>query len=136
MAKGDVTRTLDEIGIDEIVRMILEGDQMHVIARAFKCSPGMLTQWISKDDKRSACAREARAATAQMWEEKAETVLKDAKDAFELAKARELAHHYRWRAAKINPRQFGEKVDVGIGGIAGAPSVKVSIVRAGGKDDL
>ena len=30
----------------------------------------------------------------------------------DLAKARELAHHYRWRAAKIAPREYGDRVQV------------------------
>lgn len=49
---------------------------------------------------------------ASYWEEKAESCIADAADEFELKKARELAHHYRWRAAKIAPREYGDKLEV------------------------
>ena len=35
-----------------------------------------------------------------------------ASDPFELAKAKELAHHYRWRASKIAPKLYGDKQSV------------------------
>ena len=37
---------------------------------------------------------------------------RDAKDPFGLAKARELASHYRWKASKFSPREFGEKIEI------------------------
>jgi hypothetical protein len=39
-------------------------------------------------------------------------VFAQASDAFELAKAKELAHHYRWRASKIAPKLYGDRLQV------------------------
>jgi len=46
---------------------------------------------------------------AAAWDEKSELLLTNAKDNFELMKAKELAHHYRWRAKAIAPRDYGDK---------------------------
>ncbi|MCY1243810.1 hypothetical protein D9M72_568450 [compost metagenome] len=29
-----------------------------------------------------------------------------------MAKARELASHFRWKASKANPREYGEKLEI------------------------
>ena len=44
--------------------------------------------------------------------ERAETEIRDSADEFELKKAKELAHHYRWKASKIAPRDYGDKLEV------------------------
>jgi hypothetical protein len=75
-------------------------------------SVGSLLTWIDADPERSARVREARAAMAKVWDEKAEDFILQAGDEFALKRARELAHHYRWRATKIAPREYGDKVDV------------------------
>ena len=49
-----------------------------------------------------------------------------AKDALALGKARELAHHYRWRASKIAPRDYGDRMAV-TGGGPGAPPVAMQL---------
>ena len=41
----------------------------------------------------------------------AEAELRNASDPFELARARELASHYRWKASKADPGQFGDKLE-------------------------
>lgn len=106
---------LDAFGMDAVCAAILHPKPMHVIASEIGVSQGSLIAWIGADAERSARAREARAQTAQMWDDKATQVIEDALDQFELAKAKELAHHYRWRAAKIAPREYGDKVDLNHG---------------------
>ena len=56
--------------------------------------------------------RDAREQLAKLWDEKAEDVLQQAGDEFTLKKARELASHYRWRASKTAPREYGDRVEV------------------------
>ncbi len=62
-------------------------------------------------DEHSARTREALEISGSSYADKAEEVLKNApKDKLELMRARELAQHYRWKAAKRNPIRYSEKV--------------------------
>lgn len=104
---------LDKVGIDEIVEMIaVEGASLRGIATEVGVSAGSLLTWIEADPERSARVRDARAQLAKLWDEKAEDVLQQADDEFKLKKARELASHYRWRASKTAPREYGDRVEV------------------------
>jgi transposase len=96
-------------GIDAICADLVGGETYTAIARKLGVSISKLTEWIEKDPERNARAREARRSSAKAWDERAEEVLATAADNFELAKARELAHHYRWRAKAIAPREYGDK---------------------------
>lgn len=112
---------INAFGLSAICEAILQPKPQRLIAEDLGVSPGSLVAWIAADPERSARVREARAQTALMWDDKATHVIEEAKDQFELAKAKELAHHYRWRAAKIAPREYGDKVDVNHGGQDGNP---------------
>lgn len=101
---------LDAFGIDAVCERIGEGESLTAIAEQVGVSIGSLLTWLKADAERSARAREARKATAQTWDEKAEAELRAATDAFELARARELASHFRWRAKAIAPLEYGDKV--------------------------
>lgn len=51
--------------------------------------------------------------TAVLWDQEAEKAIREAPAiAEEMTRARELAQHFRWRAAKLNPRQYGDKLDL------------------------
>lgn len=104
---------LDAFGIDAICAGIMHPKPMHQIAEEIGVSQGSLIAWIGSAPERSARVKEARMQTAQMWDEKATRIIEEAQDAFELTKAKELAHHYRWRASKIAPRDYGDKLAVG-----------------------
>ena len=113
---------LDLLGSEEVARLIADGKTYREIAGTVGVGLGTLCKWIEADDERSrACAR-AREISAQAFEERAQEVLEDAADPFQLAKARELAAHWRWRAKAVNPRRYGDKVAVG--GDADAPPIK------------
>jgi transposase len=104
---------LDRAGIDEILDMLSsEGMSLTGIAQEVGVSVGSLLTWIDAEPERSARVREARAAMAKVWDERAEDCILRADDEFTLRRARELAQHYRWRATKIAPREYGDKVDV------------------------
>lgn len=104
---------LDKIGVEEIVEMIGEdGASLRGIANQVGVSATALLNWIAADPERSARVREARAEMAKVWDEKAEDLLRQAEDEFELKKAKELAHHYRWRARATAPKDYGDQVEV------------------------
>lgn len=89
-------------------------DGLSLTAIAEKAGVGIATflTWTELDPERSARVREARRLMARLWDEKAERVIEAAQDDFELKKAKELAHHYRWRAAKIAPKEYGDKLEL------------------------
>lgn len=113
---------VEAFGIDALCAAILGEKTLTAIAQELDVSIGTLLTWVEAVPERSARAREARARTARIWDEKATKVIEDAKDPFELSKAKELAHHYRWRASKIAPRDYGDKV--AIGGADDLPPIK------------
>jgi hypothetical protein len=92
-----------------ICRRKSDGSTLTDIARHEGISPGTLSEWIEADPERSARARAARILAARVWDDKAASVIEEAGNVFELAKAKELAHHCRWRASKIAPRDYGER---------------------------
>lgn len=100
---------LDLYGIDWVCEQILELRSLTAIAQDADVGLSTLLRWTSSDAERSTRVNQARRVAAEAWVEKAEQVLAEAKTNFELQKARELAHHYRWRASKISP-QYNDKV--------------------------
>jgi transposase len=102
----------DAFGIDQVCERVSEGLTLTKIAQEIGISIGSLLTWIESDTERSARARETRVATARLWDEKAEQCIEGAPDEFELKRAKELAHHYRWRAAKIAPKEYGDRLEV------------------------
>jgi hypothetical protein len=110
MAPMPVAREkLDALGIDELCAQILAPKTLTAIAKEAGVSLDRLIHWVEADPERSARVRSARISSAILWEEQAEHRLDDAADQFGLAKAKELAHHYRWRAAKIAPADYGDR---------------------------
>lgn len=120
MSRAAEARTkLDALGIDAVCDAIGSANSLTQIARENGVSIGSLLTWIEADPDRSARVKDSRSVMARYWDEKAETCIAEAPDEFELKRAKELSHHYRWRAAKIAPREYGEKVTsehVGAGG--------------------
>lgn len=104
---------LDALGLDAMCASIADGKSMTDISKQIGVSFGSLATWLEADPERSARAREARSQVARLWDEKAEDEIRSATDNFELARAKELSHHFRWRASKIAPREYGDKVAVG-----------------------
>lgn len=104
---------LNALGIDAVCERIGNGESMTAIAQNVGVAFGSLSAWLAADGERSARARDARQATARHWDEKAEAEIAAAIDPFSLSRAKELAHHYRWRASKIAPREYGDKLALG-----------------------
>lgn len=127
---GEAAAKLNEYGIDTICQDILNGVTLTNIARALEVSIGSLISWRDADPERSARAREARARRAEMWDELAITELRAAKDPISLGIAKEIAHHYRWRASKTAPAEYGDKVQHA--NAAGDGDLTIQVVKFGG----
>ena len=123
---------LDIYGIEKVIQSIKDCKSITAIAVAARVSKGTLIAWIAADSDRSTRVREARADTAMLWDESAEQVLTDAKDPLSLAKARELASHYRWRASKISPKDYGDKQVIDVNAkVDVASAILAARVRSG-----
>ena len=111
MSRGATAQAaLDEYGLDAVCEAIVTGGTLTFVAADAGVSLTSLLTWIAADSERSARVREARATTGKLWDEKAETEIREATDEFGLKKAKELAHHYRWRASKISCKEYGDKI--------------------------
>lgn len=108
----DAENKLDLFGIEDLCDRIVQGDTQTLICKEIGISIPSLARWISLDASRSARVFEARQQAARSFAERAESVLSEARNPFGLAKARELAFHYRWQASKASPREFGEKLEI------------------------
>lgn len=111
----------DAFGLERICELIVSGASMTSIAAGIGVHISTLIEWSEDDPQRSARMREARQHSGRIWDEKAEEVILVAADKFELDKAKELAHHYRWRAKAIAPREYGERVTQEHTGADGGP---------------
>ena len=103
---------LDAVGEDEIYHAILDGQTLMGIAEAHGVTHGALLDWISRDDARAARMVIARQISAWWCDDRALHRVQTAADEFDLQKAREEAIHLRWRASKIAPRVYGDKLQV------------------------
>jgi predicted transcriptional regulator len=97
--------------IDRVCTGILNGKMMREVATEMGVTPSALTMWVGRNRERSTRVREARAQAATMYDEMAQEAIVNAKDAFQLAQAKELAQHLRWKASKINPKEYGDKIE-------------------------
>lgn len=129
---------IEAFGIEAVCERLSNGMTMTALAEEIGVTVGKLSQWIASDEEHSARAREARIHAARIWDEKALSVVEQALDPFELARAKELAHHYRWRAAKIAPKEYGDKVTQEHTGPNGGPaqfSLTVGYMHAQRRED-
>ena len=94
----------------EVMDAIRSGVLIRNIAKAIGVSLSALQAWL-KAPLRTASYIQARTDAAQAYDELAETAILSAPASpMELARARELASHYRWRAKVLNPNTYGDKV--------------------------
>jgi hypothetical protein len=115
---------LDDFGIEAVCDLLSEGAGFRGIARCVGVGVGSVLLWLDRNPGHSARALGARKVTAVLWDEQAEQVLREApSDREEIMRAKELAQHFRWRASKINPREYGDKLDVNHGGMVGVVGI-------------
>ena len=109
--KGEGAARIAAYSLEQICSDLSAGISMTDIAqKQIGVDITTLSRWLSSDPQRSACARAARISAAAAWDEAAATVIKEAKSKFQLDKARELASHFRWRASKLAPKEYGDRV--------------------------
>lgn len=114
---GSAIAKLNALGIDAICHMITNGQTLQEIAREADVALASLLTWLERDPNNSARAKEARRITAWHWDEQAVTEIRNASsEPAEIARAREIAFHYRWRAGKLNQAVYGEKSEQKISG--------------------
>lgn len=109
---GSKPRVTDALELGAVCDLISVGTSLSAIAEQYKVSLGSLIAWISETPERAARTRTARQEAAKLWDEEATRLIAEATDGFALSKAKELAHHYRWRASKIAPREYGERLEL------------------------
>lgn len=129
--KPTQTQKLDALGLDAICEKIVGGMMQNEVARELGVSDQAMITWLAADPERSARAREARAQSAAAYDTKAAILIEQAADPFELSRAKELAHHLRWRSSKISPRDYGDKLAVG--GAADLPPVQSNVTVDAGE---
>lgn len=137
--KSGPVPVLDRAGVDFDIDVICDritaGHSLTSVAKEIGIHAATLIRWLEDDPQRSARAREARIRSARIWDEKAEAVIAAAPDKFELDRAQALAHHYRWRAKAIAPRDYGDKVTQEHTGAGGGPIAVAAVDLRGLKDD-
>ena len=110
MTTSPASDRIADFGLDSLCEAVANGLTMRAIASGIGVSFGTLSLWIGAQPDRSARVRDARQHAAWLWDEKAEQAIIEVTDALGISKARELAQHYRWRASKIAPREYGDKM--------------------------
>lgn len=113
-----VAAGLDAIGVDAICAWIEEDKSYRWIAQECGVSVSVLYRWIEATEERSARVAASRAFSAHACDDKAEIYLGTIPDdgtPAQIARARELASHMRWRAKVRNP-QYGDKTETTVKG--------------------
>lgn len=101
---------------EKLFERLTQGETYRRIADAHNVDISTLYSWFHKkaNIERYAAALTAR---ADFYAEKAEEFILNApSDKVELMRARELAHHWRWRASKSNPNKYGERASIDLQG--------------------
>lgn len=111
------------------MRGVAEGASLTKLGSDIGVSRSTLHDWLHAEPGRSARARSSRQRSAEAFEEQAEQEIRKAADPFELAKAKELAHHYRWAARVRSPGTHGEKLETTLQGPNGGPVEFTQIER-------
>ena len=109
--KSPPRKTLDELGVDWLCEEIIGGRSFRDIAKQLDMNVSTLTRWAAKPEH-EARVRAARVASAQAFDEMALEGILNAKSKIALGRAKEAAHHLRWRASNVNPGDYGDKLRV------------------------
>lgn len=109
---GSAQAKLDALGVDGLCELIGQRLSLTSIAEQHGVAVASLINWIAADSERSARVREVREAMAKVWDEQAEAEIRNATDDLSMKKARELAHHFRWRAKAMAPREYGDRQQI------------------------
>lgn len=109
---GEAEALIDALGLEALCDRIMSGETITAVCESLGVNRGSLRRWVTMTDLRRTAVHEARIASAQAFDDLAEVEIRKAKSKIALARARELAHHYRWRASKVSPKEYGDKVEL------------------------
>ncbi len=98
--------------IEDICDRIINGERISAIAEAYGCHRATLNRWLAADPERKRQYDLARIESADAYADEADRIISEAKNKHQLGVARERAHHFRWLAAKRDPRRYGDKVEL------------------------
>jgi len=110
---GEAEARIDKLGLEALCDRLVAGETMTSICKSINVTKGSMGRWVALTDERRDRVREARIASAEAFDELAEEGIRNAKNPLALARARDLAHHYRWRSSKVDPRRYGDKLALG-----------------------
>lgn len=129
---------------DYICEGLANGRSLREMCREDEKMPcqSMVFRWLAQDDvfrEQYARAREAQADA--MADEILAIADETERDTIEtengerannewIARSRLRVDARKWLASKMAPKKYGDKLDVGIGGIPDAPAVQINIVKA------
>lgn len=123
-----------ELNIDAICEDIISGLSYRAIAAKYGTNYTAVFKFVS-DENHSARVTHARLLSGDIYADKAEQVLIEADGTMtEVTRAKELASHYRWKASKVNPKTFGDKVDVTSAGKALPTSINIVLDNGSSRD--
>jgi len=121
-APGEALAKIEAFGgVEALEEMIARGVSYSDICESVGISIVSLIQWVAADPSRSSRIREARRISAFVWDERAAERIESAEDGFNLQKAAQLAHHYRWRSKCAAPKDYGDRVQQEVTGKDGGP---------------
>lgn len=117
-------------GVDWVLEQVVSGQSLQNIAALADVSIGSLVNWLSRDAERERLVLDARRRMAVLWDEQALALIESAKTPLELQRAQQMAWHLRWRASKMAPRVYGDKVQQEVTGAGGGPiAVQIEFVQ-------
>ena len=118
MGKRGPHNPLDDVGIEAVCEMVCELMSTREIAQRCGVRQSHLIEWLWSKPDRSARYLDARALSAEGWEERAmEVLLASGGDMVSVTRAREIASHLRWRASHANAKRFGDRQHVEVSGV-------------------
>jgi hypothetical protein len=107
-----VKSMLDDLGLEPILEGIEAGKFISTIAEGLGIERRTLNRWIDETDERRNAVKTARIEAGHAYALKAQDALlaltSDATQA-DIAKARELASHFRWMASRMNRAEYGDQ---------------------------
>lgn len=110
--KGCALDALNDAGEEEILALFADGNSVGQIARRYGVSRRSVFNWLDAGgEERKQRWEAAKKDAAEAYVEKAEEVLEDmgsTETPQHMARAKELANHYRWKAAKLDRSTYGD----------------------------
>jgi predicted transcriptional regulator len=112
---AELTATIEAFGLEAILDLVEDGKTHVEIAEEVGVDRRTLRRWLDDDDARRRAVQRAFEDSAAEDDRRALRVISDLdKDATPalIARAREMASHYRWRAKARNQKVYGDKQEL------------------------